>query len=209
MLGWLFLPYRGAGVSFTSRLMRWHGEKFLGRPELLGLKNVLDDVKTTYYDLAVDRPIELHHHDLEAWSRGQQQAEEARQASRAEIPKATFLAVIAVCMGCALIAAPFSGSSDSSVNIGSPMVTGLVVSIKKKAVDVSIDRSKSSAAQAAAKPNKGFFGVPQVKQTPEEAAALRAECEEKWKTNNYNGLSDVRRCGTIWNEISEKELKQL
>ncbi|WP_414615629.1 hypothetical protein, partial [Stenotrophomonas geniculata] len=45
-------------------------------------------VKDSYYDLAEDRPIELQQHNLKAWSLGQQHAEEARQVSKAEIPKA-------------------------------------------------------------------------------------------------------------------------
>ncbi len=125
MLGWFFLPYKGTGVSFTSRFMRWHGEKFLGRPEELGLKNVLPAIKDSYYNLIVDRPIEQHKGELEAWSRGQQQAEAIRQISKREIPKATFLAVLAVSLGCALIAAPFAEWKGSGIGTATSVVKGL------------------------------------------------------------------------------------
>jgi len=133
MLGWFLLPYKGSGISRTSHFMRWHGEKFFGRPEELGLKNVLPDIKDSYYNLVVDRPIENHGHELETWSRGQQHAEEVRQISKAEIPKATFLAVLVVSLGCALIASPFAKWEGSAI--------GNVASVVK-----DLDFKKAAAA---------------------------------------------------------------
>ncbi|MBH1493711.1 hypothetical protein [Stenotrophomonas maltophilia] len=206
MLGWFFLPYRGAGVSFTSRFMRWHGETFLGRPDDLGLKNVPQAVKESYYDLAEDRPIELQQHNLKAWSLGQQHAEEARQVSKAEIPKATFLAVMAVSFGCVLIAAPFSNWGGSPVGMAVQLVAGALDRLKsgqearpKRAAASAEPKASTAPAQKAASPSK-------EEATAEELAALRAECEDKWKRNDYSNNAIVR-CRTIWNELGQEELK--
>ncbi|MGY0529304.1 hypothetical protein [Stenotrophomonas sp. C-A] len=205
MLGWFFLPYRGAGVSFTSRFMRWHGETFLGRPDDLGLKNVPQAVKDSYYDLAEDRPIELQQHNLKAWSLGQQHAEEARQVSKAEIPKATFLAVMAVSFGCALIAVPFSNWAESPVGMAVQLVAGALDRLSgqearpKRAAASAEPKASTAPAQRAALPAE-------KEATAEELAALRAECEDKWKRNDYSNNAIVR-CRTIWNELGQEELK--
>ncbi|WP_040008357.1 hypothetical protein [Stenotrophomonas sp. SKA14] len=206
MLGWFFLPYRGAGVSFTSRFMRWHGETFLGRPDDLGLKNVPQAVKDSYYDLAEDRPIEMQQHNLKAWSLGQQHAEEARQVSKAEIPKATFLAVVAVSFGCALIAAPFSNWGGSPVGMAVQLVAG-VLSPLKSGQEARPKRAAASAEPKASTAPAQRAALPAEKEaTAEELAALRAECEDRWKRNDVTSNAVVR-CRTIWNELGQEELK--
>lgn len=206
MLGWFFLPYRGAGVSFTSRFMRWHGETFLGRPDDLGLKNVPQAVRESYYDLAEDRPIELQQHNLKAWSLGQQHAEEARQVSKAEIPKATFLAVVAVSFGCALIAAPFSNWGGSPVGMAVQLAAG-VLSPLKSGQEARPERVARSAESKATKAPARKAALPAEKEaTAVQSAALRAECEDKWK-RNVIADNDVVRCSAIWNELSQEELK--
>ncbi|WP_443096647.1 hypothetical protein ACTT2I_10450 [Stenotrophomonas sp. PUT21] len=201
MLGWFFLPYKGTGVSFTSRFMRWHGEKFLERPEELGLKNVPTAIKDSYYDLIVDRPIEQHKGELEAWSRGQQQAEAIRQISKREIPKATFLAVLAVSLGCAVIAAPFANWSSSAVGSAVSVAKGL--DFKKGFANLaSMMSGKGEGADQAATGNSRI----QVAAPQAATAAVRRDCEEKARTGIY-ASADIAPCSKVWNEMAAQGRK--
>lgn len=183
MLGWFFIPYKSTGVSFTSRFMRWHGERFLGRPEGLGLRGMLQDVLDSYYYLAVDRPVQEHKHDFKAWQIDQQHAEEARLVSKAEIPKATFLAVVALSLVCSLVAAPFADWK------GSPI--GNVTSLLSK-----VDVKKGVKALMASKAS------PQAAQVTDDSR-VRAECENKFRTGRYTN-SDIPVCSSVWKELATK-----
>lgn len=183
MLGWLFLPYKSTGVSFTSRFMRWHGERFLGCPEGLGLRNVLHDVIDSYYHLAVDRPVQNHKHDFKAWQVDQQHAEESRLVSKAEIPKATFLAVVAVSLFCSLVAAPFADWKDSPIGQGASLLGKVDV---KKGVKALISSKTSPQAAQGANDSK-----------------VRADCENKYRTGRY-AESDLPVCSSVWNELATK-----
>lgn len=186
MLGWLFLPYKGTGVSFTSRFMRWHGERFLVRPEGLGLRGTLQDVLDSYYYLAVDRPVQKHKHDFKTWQIDQQHAEEARLVSKAEIPKATFLAVVAVSLVCSLVAAPFADWKGSPIGQGASLLSTWDVKKGSKALGALLGLDAS----------------------PQEANAIdnpkvRADCENKFRTERF-AQSDIVLCSSVWDELRTK-----
>lgn len=186
MLGFLFLPYRRAGVSFTSRFMRWHGERLLGRPEDLGLRGTLQDVVDSYYYLAVDRPVQEHKHEFKTWQVDQQHAEEARLVSKAEIPKATFLAVVAVSMICAVVSAPFADWKGSPIGEGASLISTWDVKKGSKALRALLGFGKS----------------------PQEANAIddqkvRADCENKYRAGRF-AQSDITLCSSVWNKLGTK-----
>ncbi len=186
MLGWLFLPYKSTGVSFTSRFMRWHGERFLGRPEGLDLRNVLQDTRDSYYYLAVDRPVQEHKHDFKAWQIDQQHAEEARLVSKAEIPKATFFAVVAVSLVCSLVAAPFADWKGSPIGQGASLLSTWDVKKGSKALGALLGLDASpQEANAIDNPN------------------VRADCENKFRTERF-AQSDIVLCSSVWDELRTK-----
>jgi hypothetical protein len=183
MLGWLFLPYKSTGISFTSRFMRWHGERFLDRPEGLGLRGILQDVLDSYYYLAVDRPVQEHKHDFKTWQIDQQHAEEARLVSKAEIPKATFLAVVAASLICSLVAAPFADWKGSPIGQGTSLLTKL--DLKKGVKALVASKSSPQAAQAT------------------DDSKVRADCENKFRTERF-AQSDIVLCSRVWDELRAK-----
>lgn len=188
MLSWLFLPYKGTGVSFSSRFMRWHGEMLLGRPEDVGAGSTLPAVCDSYYYLAVDRPVEEHKRNLKAWSRAQQRAEEARVVSKAEIPKATFLAVAVVSLLCAVATAAVTPRSSSWVE------------------PTEITRGQAGIAQKAASLWKKAGGAAPLSGHAEgrsDDPKIRKACEEQWAAGRRADVASIRRCGAIWNEISQ------
>ncbi|MEB2183808.1 hypothetical protein VDS28_18850 [Xanthomonas campestris pv. campestris] len=199
MLGWLFLPYKRTGVSFTSRFMRWHGERFLGRPEGLGLRGTLQDVLDSYYYLAVDRPVQEHKHDFKTWQIDQQHAEEARLVSKAEIPKATFLAVAAVSVVCALASAPFADWKGSPIGQGASLLgkvdvkRGVRALISSKAAPQNENLSAPMLTADRASPQAEEGTDPKVKE----------DCENKFKTGRYTN-SDISVCSSVWNELATK-----
>ncbi|WP_414615603.1 hypothetical protein, partial [Stenotrophomonas geniculata] len=71
--------------------------------------------------------------------------------------------------------------------------------LPKRAAATAEPKSSTAPAQRAALPAE-------KEATAEELAALRAECEDRWKRNDITS-NTIARCRTIWNELSQEELK--